>query len=158
MVSKHRKLEPPHQTLDEVFRYEFQKRSTNEGIASAALQGDRTSLRSFAGLAAVAAESATVHADVGQRLADAMWEVAAGAEPNDAFGWTRKRRGSPGARSDIAKLTREWVIGQHVAGLLATTSISEDAALAEVADKRHASKSLVRHCWLRWQGLEKTPR
>jgi hypothetical protein len=152
--------EPSHvkfQTLDEVFQYELAKRSTNAGIAHAARAGDREYLKKFAGLAVVCIESATALPEIRDVLICMLCGISSGEEPNKEFGWSRKRRGNPSARTEFDKLFSMWLIGGHVAGLIAEDP-NESRAFGIVSKARHASKEKVRDCWLRWQGKMETPR
>lgn len=160
MAAKRKKsISTPFQTLDEIFRYELAKRSSNDGLALSALSGDRKAIQDFTALAVVCVESASALPEIREWLAHILDQIASGTEPNEAFGWTQGKAGRPSARTNFRDLMKQWVIGQHVAGLMATEKpITENKAIETVASARNASKSTVRHCWLRWQGLEETPR
>lgn len=90
-------------SLDDVFQYELRKRSSPEGIALAALGGDRKAIKDFAGLAMVAIDSpnAEFRAGVLPWLIDVLSQIHSGAEPNEAFGWKRKRAGAPSPSQDM---------------------------------------------------------
>lgn len=140
-------------TLDEVFRYELAKRSTNDGIAIAALGGDREAIAAFAGLAVVSAESATVYPEVRDWLVGVLAKIHAGLDPNEAFGWKKKRAGAPGLRESFDRLSRAWLIAQHVAGLRANKpGASFEEIFAEVAVARSVSAATVRDYWGMWTG------
>lgn len=150
---------PLEQTLDEVFRYESKKRSTLGGIASAAIGGDREDLKRFAGAAVAFVERAAARepnediADLADWLAFALSRIQGGAEPNDAFGWSMSGKGRPSARKNMSELRKRWMIGQHIAGLLAgDPSLSEAEAHRRVAEHHHVSAETARGYWEQWQG------
>lgn len=136
--------------LDEIFEYESNKRSTASGIALAALGGDRKSIADFAGLAMVAVESSRseVHADVLPWLLDILCQIHSGVEPNEAFGWKRKRSGTPSLSQDMEGLRKQWMVGQHMQGLVGEGCSARQAAKI-VAKARKVSESEADRCYRR---------
>ena len=147
------------QTLAEVYSYESKKRSTLGGIAMAALGGDRSALKDFAAGAVVFAENAARREPEEQMVELAEWliyalsRIQSGDEPNDAFGWSKKRQGRPSGRHDMDELRKRFVIGGHIAGMLANApDMSEAEAQRLVAEDRHVSIETARNYWEQWQG------
>lgn len=134
-------------TLDEIYQYELKKRSSGEGIAMAAIGGDREEIKRFARLAIAAIEAKGVEqqGDVLAWLVYALSKVGAGVEPNAAFGWARKRRGAPSPSQDMAGLQKQWLIGQHMAGLCPQVE-SVRAAARVVAKQRNVSVEEAERC------------
>jgi hypothetical protein len=130
------------------------------GIAEAALGGDRDALQRFAGAAVVLVERAQQEADEGDQAELAEWlifalsRMQAGEEPNHAFGWVRPGRGRPTAsKQDFSELRKRWLVGQHIAGLLAGNgSLSLAEACRRVAEDRHISEETARDIWKQWLG------
>jgi len=147
-------------TLDESFRYALEKRRSVGGIAQAALGGDRDALKSFAGSAVVfveraaATDSQSAFVELAEWLAYALSRIQAGDEPNEAFGWARRGKGRPAAtQKDFPALMKRWVVGQHIAGLLANDLKLTDAEAYRVAAKEHhVSEEAARDIWSQWQG------
>lgn len=130
------RIGPP--TLDEAFRYSAAKRSTSDGRALAALDGDRDALRQFAEAGIVCVESATVDPGTRDFLLSVLAAIAAGEEPNTAFGWTQAGAvGRPGKQKSFRALRKAWLIGRHARGLkvehpeLSLEDIFERVAAAE---------------------------
>lgn len=151
---------PIERTLDDVYRYESKKRSSLAGIAMAALDGDRSALKGFAEAAMVFIETAVDARKPDDQMTElAEWliyvlsEIARGTEPNEAFGWSKKGKGRPSVRQDLDELRKRWVIGQHIAGLLANDpNRSEVGAQRVAADAHHVSVESARNYWEQWQG------
>jgi|GEM_PF-4443302 len=150
-------------TLDEVFRYELEKRSTPEGIVLAALHGDRNALRGFADLACVAVENPHSEnlREVREWLCFVLIDIKNGKEPNVAFGWKR-RRGKPTLTQKFAdfkkdgklsaasqSLFKQWLVGQQMAGLVHAGK-TQRAAAAIVARARHVSAQEALRCYRRF--------
>lgn len=138
-------------TLDDLLRYEASKLANPARFAEGARRGDREILAKFAGLAAVCVETATALSEVWDALVDMLAQIQHGAEPNDAFGWNKQRGGNPGARGSLQKLQSQWIIGQHMAGLVANGSTIENAA-AQVSADRHVSARTAIRCLDKWNG------
>lgn len=142
-----------NRTLDEVFRYELEKRSSHEGIALAALGGDRDTIRDFAALGVAALES--VPPDrlglIREWLAFVLSRIEAGVEPNEAFGWKRRRSGALSPSQDFQGQFNQWLIGSHMLGLIEAGK-SQRAAAKIVADDRRVSPEEAIRCYRRMMG------
>lgn len=136
-------------SLSERFEWELKKRSTPAGIAEAAIAGgDRDALAKFAGLALVAIENPDSDMARGVLfwLEGALSDIAAGKEPNKAFGWKRAGKGRPGGAFDT--LFKRWIVGDHMRGLLANNpGMSQEEAAALVAEDRHVSEKTALDCY-----------
>lgn len=139
-------------SLDEIFQYESAKRAGAEGIALAALGGDRAAIKNFAGLSLVAlgSENDDFRQTVLPWLEFVLGQIQGGKEPNEAFGWARKRRGAPSPSQDMAGLTKQWLIGQHMHGLIAATGCSVRSAAAAVSEARNVSAPEAERCYRKW--------
>lgn len=135
-------------SLDEIYQYEAEKRSTPEGIALAALGGDRTSLKAFAGLAGVAigSDNEELRSQVLPWLLFVLGRITTGEAPNEAFGWARNRRGQPGPSQDMDGLRKRYFIGCHVKSLV-TDGESQRAAASKAAAAWHVSASEAMRCF-----------
>lgn len=135
-------------SINEVFQYESKKRSTVEGISLAALGGDRNALKSFAGLAREAIElpGSEELKPAGDWLGFVLSQIESGVEPNVAFGWARKRRGAPSPAQDFEGLMKQWLVGQHMAGLV-SSGVTQRAAALQVSVARSVSESEAIRCY-----------
>lgn len=104
--------------------YEYQKRKRSgfnwDQYPSAAMAGDRDAISKCAGQALVMIERAAIDTeltDLRSWLIDVLLQIESGTEPNIAFGW--KQQGKDHRRRDYRTIRREWLIGQHMDGLLA---------------------------------------
>lgn len=138
-------------SLDEIFRYELNKRSSAEGIARAALGGDRQAIRNFAGLSIVAIEDND--SDLGRSILPwllfVLGQIQSGIEPNVAFRWARRRKGAPSPSQDMKGLTKRWMIGQHMTGLI-EAGASQRGAAKVVASDRNVSEQEAIRCHREW--------
>lgn len=160
-MSKTKEKQPLEPTLDDVFQYELAKRSTGDGIAQAALAGDREVLKDLAAMSIACVEQAQPHltkdlCDVAEWLMYALGNIERGDEPNKAFGWTHGGKGKrPMRRTDFEQLSKRWRIGRHVAALLATNpDMTESAAKSNVASIHNVSEETVRDCLAEWRGTK----
>ncbi|MFT3792131.1 MAG: hypothetical protein QM741_13890 [Rudaea sp.] len=124
----------------------MKKRGANDGIAQAALGGDRNCIKALADMGVSVVESAQAFPDIHLYLEHVLSLIAEGQEPNVAFGWNRVRKGAPAAGQDFAGLTKQWLIGQHMAGLVAEGKSQRNAART-VATARHVSVEEAIRCY-----------
>lgn len=132
-------------SLDEIYQYELKKRSSAEGIALSAIGGDHEALQNFARLAIAEIEAGGVEEQDGVLawLVYVLARVAKGVEPNKAFGWARKRAGRVDAWQNFAGLHKQWLIGQHMAGLVAEGESQRKAARIVAAERNVSPEAAV---------------
>ena len=151
---------PTEQTLEQVYEYERAKRSTLGGIANAAMGGDRAALKRFAGSAVAFVDDAARRepngqiAELAEWLAYALSRIQSGEEPNAAFGWSKPAKGRPSARNNMDELRKRYMIGNHMAGLLANAPDMSEAEAQRLVKSDHDEVSIesVRNYWEQWQG------
>ena len=125
--------------LDQEYRYQLSKRSGWDfaaGLPSAALSGDREALKKCAGMAAVLVEDMATRDDligVKEWLLSCLWQIETGSSPDEAFRW--KRRGK-GRKREFETIFKQWIIGQHMHGLVAElveSGLEREAAIEKAA-------------------------
>jgi len=134
--------------LRQRFSYELQKRGSNAGIAQVALSGDREALKNLAAIAICIIEDSPGDREAGEWLCFAFSKIASGIEPNVAFGWTRQK-GAPKPSQDFQRLLKNWLIGQHMAGLQSSGTSQREAAKI-VGQERHVSPEEAIRCYREW--------
>lgn len=151
-----RKQKPP---IADEYEYRLHQRSgwAADQLPAAAQGGDREALARCAGFAAVLLQNRPAdpqHAAVIEWLVDALAQVQAGAEPNDAFGWTRDQGRPPEFRA----LQRNFLIGCAVEQLVARDNMKPEAAaeLVAVQFSRSGDHALTCYKALR-EARNKTP-
>jgi hypothetical protein len=115
-------------------------------LPAAAMGGDREALARCAGFAAVLVEKRTPdpqHAAVIEWLVYALAQIQAGAEPNDAFGWTRGQGRPPEFRA----LQRDFRIGCAVELLVTRDNMTPEQAAGIVAAQYSRSVEHALTCY-----------
>lgn len=139
-MSKRKNVKPDGPApLDDEYRYQLAKRSSwdwQTGLPSAAMSGDREALRKCASMAAVLLENLETRPDLAGVVAwlqCGLWGIERGESPDEAFGWRRSGRGR---RREFATVFKQWLIGQHMNGLVAElveSGLEREAAIEEAA-------------------------
>lgn len=147
--------------LDDEYRYQLKKRSSwdfTTGLPSVAASGDRKAIKKCAGMAAVLVERLAPPGEligVKEWLLSCLWEIETGRSPDEAFGW---KRGSGGRPREFEILFRQWLIGQHMDGLVKPNGPHTiDAAAEIVADARDCSTDTAKECLRAFRGMGQTP-
>lgn len=107
--------------LQQEYEYQKQKRSgfKLDQLPSAATGGDREAISKCAAEALVMVEGITADpelTDLRLWLIDVLLQIQNGTEPNEAFGWTQP--GKDHRPRNFTTIQKQWLIGQHMAGLL----------------------------------------
>lgn len=126
--------------LDDEYRYQASKRSSwdwQTGLPSAAMGGDRDAIKKCASMAAVLLEKMETQPDLAGVvfwLQGCLWGIERGETPDEAFGWKRHGRGR---KREFETIFKQWLIGQHMHGLveeLVESGIEREAAIEQAAE------------------------
>lgn len=128
-----RKTDAP--SIAESFDYQAGKRSTLDGIAQAALDGDHACLVRIADWAANVfhrmwlADQESQEGRAALHLMTAMDEIRQGKSPNEAFGV--ERPGKKGRPKSFEALRKAWLVGHDMQGIVQNIAGKTPDAAAE---------------------------